>query len=231
MELTLQSALSSQGVLGHLAYVALVVSMLMRAMTWLRVLVIVSACLAVAYGALILSDPVTVFWESLLIVVNLVQLLISHWRSLRARFSEDEKTFVARHLPGLTRGEARDLIDRGQWRDLPDGSSLTVEGQPVSHLSYVSGGLCEVTLHGVRVSDCRPGDFVGEMTALTSAPATATVRARGVVTVWQIDAEDLRVLVQRRDPVAREIDAAFARNYREKIVLMNRLVAGGHVPG
>lgn len=231
MELTLASALSQEGLLGHAAYLFLVGSMLMRTLFWLRILVIVSAILGISYAAFILGDPVSTFWETCLVVVNIVQLLLANWRSLRARFTDREQGFVARHLPGLSKGEARALIDRGEWVRLEDGACLAVEGEPVDHLSYISDGRAEVRVSGARVSDCGAGDFIGEMTALTGMPATATVVARGPVTLWRIAAEDLRAVTGRQDAVSREIEAAFSRNYRDKIVAMNRLVASGEVPG
>jgi len=226
LELTLASALSADGLLGHMAYIFLVVSMLMRTLVWLRLLVIVSATLGISYSAFILGDPVSTFWETCLVLVNIAQLLITHWRSLRARFSDAELTFIDLHLPGLSRGEARALIDRGHWREMPAGTQLAVEGQPVEHLSYIAGGAVEVQVRGRRVAECRAGDFVGEMTALTGLPATATVIALGPVTVWQVTAPELRQLTRRHDELSREIEAAFARNYRDKIVAMNRLVVG-----
>ncbi len=94
----------------------------------------------------------------------------------------------------------------------------------MGHLSYIARGAVEVRVGDLRVAECRAGDFVGEMTALTGLPATATVIARGPVTVWQIDAPALRQMTRRHDDLSREIEAAFARNYRDKIVAMNRLV-------
>ena len=59
MELTLASAFSQEGLLGHAAYVLLVLSMLMRTLLWLRLLVIASAILGISYAAFILGDPVS----------------------------------------------------------------------------------------------------------------------------------------------------------------------------
>lgn len=232
MEFTLAAAVSPEGLLGHLTYVFLVVSMLMRTLIWLRIFVIVSAMTGIAYSAFILGDPVSTFWESCLVTVNVAQLLITNWRSLRARFTDAEQMFIDAHLPGLTRGEARALIDRGQWRTLPAGDCLAVEGQPVEHLSYIAGGEVEVRVGGRRVAACRAGDFVGEMTVLTGVPATATVIAIAPVGVWQIGAPELREVTRCHDALSREIEAAFARNYRDKIASMNRLMvgAGNHVP-
>jgi hypothetical protein len=131
MELTLASALSQEGLLGHAAYVLLVISMLMRTLLWLRILVIASAVLGISYSALILGDPVSTFWETCLVVVNVAQLLLANWRNLRARFSDDERTLLGRHLPGLSRGEARALLDSGTWHRLEDGASMTTEGVAV----------------------------------------------------------------------------------------------------
>ena len=66
MELTLESAFSTGGMVGHLAYLLLVLSMVMRQMYLLRILVILSASIAIAYALFWLKDPIGVFWESLL---------------------------------------------------------------------------------------------------------------------------------------------------------------------
>jgi hypothetical protein len=224
LELTIASAFSQEGLLGHAAYVLLVTSMLMRTLLWLRIFVIASAILGISYSAFILNDPVSTFWESCLVLVNITQLMITHWRSLRARFTEAESDFIALHLPGLTRGEARTLIDRGHWESLPEGTDLAVEGRPVEHLSYIADGAVEVLVEGRRVALCKPGDFIGEMTALTGLPATATAVATGPVTVWRIAAPSLREMTRRHDVLSREIEAAFARTYRDKIVAMNRMM-------
>ncbi|MDG4648771.1 cyclic nucleotide-binding domain-containing protein [Roseibacterium sp. SDUM158017] len=231
MDLTLASALSAEGLLGHMAYVVLVASMLMRTLTWLRVLVIVSALFAIAYGAFVIRDPVTVIWETLLVVVNILQLISLHWSNLRARFTSDERAFVSRHLPGLSRGEARALLDAGEWTRLAPGAVFTNEGAPVEHLVYIAQGEADVVLRGNAVSRCRPGDFIGEMTALTGLPATASVRAAGEVLIWRISAARLRDILRRREALEREMDAAFARSYRDKLVDMNARAAASGTSG
>lgn len=230
MELTLASAFSSDSVMGHMAYVVLIASMLMRTLLWLRIFVIMSAFLGIAYASIILNDPVSTFWETCLVVVNIVQILRSHWRSLRAKFSTAEATMLARRMPGLSKGEARTLLDAGTWASLEKGAILTVQGERVDHLIYIAEGTAEVLHGGSVVAHCTPGTFVGEMTVVTGSPATATVRAPQQMIVWQIKAEALRSILGRADDTAREIEAAFARNYREKLVQMNELVASGAVP-
>jgi hypothetical protein len=55
-----------------------------------------------------------------------------------------------------------------------------------------------------RPRDARPGAFVGEVSALTGAARTATVRARTPVSTFRLRGEDVRPIVKKhRDLVAR----------------------------
>ena len=70
MELTLESALSPAGLLGHAAYILTVIAMLMRSMVWLRVLYLASSIVGIVYVGVWVHDPVGVFWRIVLIGVN-----------------------------------------------------------------------------------------------------------------------------------------------------------------
>ncbi|NKB45742.1 MAG: hypothetical protein GKS03_15840, partial [Alphaproteobacteria bacterium] len=87
MELTLQSALSFGGMVGHMSYFLLFVSMVMRVMWVLRVLVILSALVGITYDIVWTKDPVGVFWETSLVVVNVVQLTIGWMQNRAEKFS------------------------------------------------------------------------------------------------------------------------------------------------
>ena len=101
MEFTLQSAFSPQGMLGHTAYLLLVASMLMRRMLYLRLLVIASALVSIAYTAFVLNDPVSTFWESLLIATNILQITRNWLKERRAGFTAEELVLAHKGLPGL----------------------------------------------------------------------------------------------------------------------------------
>jgi hypothetical protein len=75
MDLTLESAFSTGGLVGHASYLLLVLSMMMRGMTLLRIFVILSAFVSILYDMVWLKDPVGVFWESMLVLVNIVQFV------------------------------------------------------------------------------------------------------------------------------------------------------------
>jgi CRP-like cAMP-binding protein len=222
MELTLESAFSTGGLVGHTSYLLLVISMLMRTMFWLRIFVIASALVAITYDAVWLKDPIGVFWETTLLIVSLVQNTLL-WRENRvARFSPEERFFLDTRLRGMAEGEARRLIDAGAWADLSDGEVLTVEGQPPTHLSFVASGRIGIHVDGRRVAECGPGAFVGEMSLVDEGTASATARVEDAARIWRIPVARLESLRQSRPEQTAALDASIARDIRGKLVALNR---------
>lgn len=221
MELTLESAFSSQGALGHSAYLLLVLSMLMRRMVWLRVLVIASAMVAIAYAALILTDPVSTFWESLLILVNIGQLTLSWWLDRRTQFDPREERLRRLHFPKLAPSRMRRLLRAGRWELLPAGTRLTRAGVPVPALWYLQEGSARVMVNGATVGRCLPGGFVGDMTVASGEPAFADVVLDGPARVWCIDAARLRDLGARDPETGHALEAAFFRMIRQRLADSN----------
>ncbi len=221
MDLSLNGVLAPEGVLGHLAYFLLVLSMVMRVIVWLRLLVIASAVVSIIYYGMMMGDMVSAFWETLLITVNSVQLAITGWRNWHARFTQQEQDFAARFLPGLPPGQARRLLDAGEWCVLEDGATLANQGAPVTHLSYIAAGRTRVEADGHRIGHVTAQCYVGEMSIEAGAPASATVRAEGPVAVWRIEAATLRRLMARQPDLERALQASFFRDLRDKLIAQN----------
>ena len=224
MELTLDSAFSPGGLVGHLGYALLFVSMLMRVMWALRVFVIAGSLVACVYDLHFLRDPVGLFWDSMLVLVNVVQLIISYLENRRLRFSDEEQAFVETNFPGLSRKLKRQLLDIGAWVEAEEGEVLTRQGTPVSHLYYIYAGEVEITSNGKRVGLCKAGDFIGEMTALTGAPANGSATTLAPTRYWAAPAEALRRFTAERREVEQSLHSCFRRNLLEKLVAANRLI-------
>lgn len=218
MELTIESAFSTGGLVGHLSYLLLIGSMLMRRLGPLRVLVILSALVAILYDTIWLKDPVGVFWETLLVLVNIGQLLLAARANRRARFNPEEQAFIAARLPGLNNGEARRLLDRGLWLDGEAGRRLTVEGEPVSHLVWLASGGAEISYAGRVFSRCRPGNFIGEMSVVEEGPASADAALSEPSRLWMISGSALRRLWRDEPALAAALEKAFSLDWRVKLV-------------
>ena len=221
MELTLDSAFSVGGLVGHLAYVLLIVSMLMRTLLALRILVIASACVGIIYALFYLQDPLTAFWQALLVLVNVAQIAREWMNNRRARFSDDETKFMKERLYTLAPGEARQLLNMGVWANGAAGTQLTTQGKPVDNLVYLASGEVDIRFDGATVGSCLPGNYVGEMSVLNGGPASATAVVSEPSRYWMISAEQLRTLHSNAPNIAAALELGIAKDLRHKIIAAN----------
>lgn len=221
MDLTLESAFSTGGMVGHLSFFLLVMSMLMREMSYLRILVIASSLVAITYDFVWLRDPVGVFWESLLVTVNIVQLALLWRADLRARFTPEEDTFRIAHLPALGPGDARKLLDCGMWADSSPGETLTAEGQRPSHLTFLASGTVVIDTAGRHIADVAPGGFIGEMSLVANGTASADAHVSTPARLWQIATDRFEKLRVDAPHLSAALEAAIARDMAAKIMAAN----------
>lgn len=229
MELTLESAFSTGGLVGHLSYFLLVISMLMRVMWILRVLVIASAFVAISYDLIWLKDPVGVFWESLLVLVNIIQLSLTYAQNRLEKFNSVESSFVHKAFPGLSNSLKRRILSRGSWLEVEEGTELTKAGEPAKCLVYVADGEVEISVNGNVVGRCGNGDFIGELTVLSGNPATGTAITKRPTLYWAIAGDELRRLVASNEEISQSVQACFHNQMLSKLIAANHQLqkAGG----
>lgn len=206
---------------GHFTYGLLVVSMIMRNMTWLRIVAILSGLLAIFYRLYLVPDAVSVLWETAFVLVNVVQLAISWVQHMRARFSEEEAEFVQMIVPILPRALAHKLMRIGSWRNFAEGERLTSDGVVVPDLMFIVSGAALIEKNGQPVATCKRGDFVGEMSFITGAPASADVFASGEVRCLCFERSRLKRLLEKEPDIRSALDASFSRNLIDKLVSSN----------
>lgn len=231
MELSLETVFSTGALVGHLSYFLLVLSMLMRRIAALRLLAISSALVGIAYDLFWLYNPVGVFWESMLLAVNVGQLLLMRWEDRRASFTTEESDLVRVAFPELPRAAARRLLDLGFWVSGDAGTVLTREGERVQHLVYLASGEVTIRSSGVDIGVCEPTAFVGEVTVLEQGRATATAVLSKPSRYWAVDGHVLRQAADADPELSRALSWSFSRNVRDKLVRSNARIAGGGAQG
>lgn len=217
MELTLESAFSTGGMIGHLGNVLLVVSMLMRRMVVLRILVIASALIGIIYAFFWVQDPVSSFWKSLLVTVNIVQLYITWRQNSKASFTTEERLLLTAKMRGLDPGEQRKLFDLGEWVNLSEGTELTRQGVLPTHLMCISEGRAEIMIDDVKVAEIPPGGYVGEMSLISGKPATATAKMATNGRIWKLPIEEFHRLDETKPTWSAVLTAGIARDLRSKL--------------
>jgi hypothetical protein len=211
----------------HLPYVLFVLSTLMRNIVWLRSIAVAAGLLRIFIRAFILYDPVTVLWESVLVLVNIGQLALIWWDSRHTYHGDDERFLLGTVMPGLPGRAARQLLGLAEWRDVEAGAELIREGQPVDSLVFVSDGAARILRGGVLVAICSRGDFLGEMSFIQGGSATATVVAERPMRVAHFNRERLRALVSRQKDLRHALEASFNRNLIGKLMRSSPSPAGG----
>ncbi|WP_404711282.1 cyclic nucleotide-binding domain-containing protein [Sphingomonas sp. MMS24-J13] len=191
-------------------------------------------------GALLLIAACTLAWavqhrhwwvaggSAALALINLLQLALSVPATRRTSMSEEEQLFADASFSSLPRGAVRQLFDQGLWISGKAGETLIREGEPASHLFYLSQGEASVLSDGRELATCGPGHFFGEITVLNREPASASVALRTDLRFWCIGADTLKRFIAANPEFAHALEAAFAGDLRDKLRLTNRrLVAMG----
>jgi len=209
-----------ENVVGHIAYVLLIVSMMMRSMNWLRFFAILAGSISSIYYW-ILSDYVSMFWEALFSLVNVAQLIILQIENRRGRFSDDEAMFIRTCLAGIERAHSRRLVKLGAWTEVQEDVTLITQDVPPEHLKFVVSGEARVERNGRQIGIVKSGDFLGEMSYLTVKPATASVITTEPTRYLAFDRNVLRGHLEKNPEVRHALEAGFNRNLVDKLAKSN----------
>jgi hypothetical protein len=212
--------------LGNCTYVVMGLSVLMRNIVWLRVLAIAAGVGKIVYRTYFVYDPLSVFWETLFVAINVAQLLLIWWENRPPNFTAEEQHFVGIVAQGLRPAAARALLQRGVWHDVETGTKLTRAGERVNALLFLSSGKVRIESGGAIVATCGPGDFLGEMTLANGNAATATAIANEPVRLLSFERHALERLQTARPVLRLALQASFNRNLIDKLVRANGAPAG-----
>lgn len=164
------------------------------------------------------SAVIQSFW----IVISIVGLVRMYLLTRRIRFSREEEDLIGNALPALSKRKARKFLDAGHWIDGEAGALLTQEGEPVVHLIYILDGAAEIISNERVIAVCEAHAFIGELTALSGEPATATVRLKTDTRYFCIGVRILRDRLMRDIEIRTHLHAAVSRQMMHKLVRTNQ---------
>jgi CRP/FNR family transcriptional regulator, cyclic AMP receptor protein len=110
----------------------------------------------------------------------------------------DAKVKLISRVPlfeGCSGRELAQVASSAQQVELPEGAVLIREGEPGRDFFALVEGSVNVRKNGRRIASLGAGDFVGEIALLTSAPRTATVRARSPVSALRVTRQGFATLL------------------------------------
>ncbi|MDZ7842392.1 MAG: cyclic nucleotide-binding domain-containing protein [Gammaproteobacteria bacterium] len=133
------------------------------------------------------------------------------------RFTEEELGVLSMALPGIPKLECRRFLDKGEWKDAPEGTVLTEEGEPVRSLSFLVSGGARVEVGGKTVAQLDPPALVGEMSVVMKQPASATVTVTEPSRLLCIDVGVLDGFLERNATVRHALESRIASHLGGKL--------------
>jgi CRP-like cAMP-binding protein len=94
----------------------------------------------------------------------------------------------------FSHGEIRELINGSDWLEFKAGEDIVREGEMDDHFYVIVTGECIVETNGITVGAMETGNCFGESSYVTGTKRTATIKARGNVTVVSVGATMLEQL-------------------------------------
>lgn len=184
-------------VLVHAGYALMLVALLARDMLWLRLLLVGAQGLLAIY-AFTHGVPEIGAWNAGFVVINAIWVVRILRERRAVRLPDDLRRLHECHFAALTAPEFLRLWQSGRHKVVED-APLTRAGERPASLYFVLDGQVAVRRDGDETVRLGRGCFVGEMSLLIDAAATADAVALGRVEVraWPV----ARLLVVRtRNP-------------------------------
>jgi len=222
----LQTIFSLNNWPGHLSYVLIALSYWLTDIFWLRVMAIMGLSLEILYFLLSGGDLRTgIGWDIIFILINAYQLARLIQDRLAFRLPEEERNLLRGVLVGLDDSQIVRLLSAGEFAEIPKGTTLADEGEPLEKLFFICEGNANVTIGDRKISQLEKGNFVGEVAFLTDRPATATVTTDSPLRALVFEKSALNELFRTEAAVAGPIYQLLGRELAHKIKVSNALLS------
>jgi CRP/FNR family cyclic AMP-dependent transcriptional regulator len=129
-------------------------------------------------------------------------------------FKQDDKIEALRKAPlfeGLSKKELTLLARVSEDMEIPEGATLTREGDLGHEFFVIVEGETEVRRKGRKIGTRGGGDFIGEIALLEEVPRTATVKAKTPLRAFVLTRTDFLHLIEENPGVERKVMRALAK--------------------
>lgn len=133
-------------------------------------------------------------------------------------FSQDTKVEALKRAPlfeGLSKKELTQLARVSEDMEIPEGATLTREGEIGHEFFVIVEGETQVKRKGRSLGNRTAGDFIGEIALLEQVPRTATVTAKSDLRVFVLTSKDFHHLLEENPSVERKVLRTLAKRVAE----------------
>ena len=207
--------------LGHLSYMFIAASFLLRDILLLRmVAVVVAAACNLTFGYFAPEQPnlIVVFWQAVFILINTTWSVILIRERRGVRFSEEERELYQTIFRAFSPLEFMKVMRIARWEYAPVGTELAHTGDTLGSLMLIYNGEAEVARPDGGTVRIKDGAFVGEMSFIRGGTATATVATTQPTRYIAWPKPELRALINRNLSMRAALQTVFSEDLAEKLL-------------
>lgn len=205
--------------LGHVSFVIIALSFIMRDIVWLRIVSILGSVFSIVFNYFIPGGPIWIVigWSTVFIMIHAYNLFVSVRERQAVSFSPEEKEMFETVFQGFSDVEFMKLLRIGKWRDVSKNETIVQEGNHLGEITFIYNGEASIRSKGRQINTIRDGAFIGEMEFFSEKEATATVQTTSPLRciVWTKD--ELKQLLIRNPNMYSAMHTLFSVDLVQKL--------------
>ncbi len=209
--------------LGHLAFVIVAGSFLVKDIMYLRVLSIVACTISIFFNYFGFDSPIwlVIFWQMVFIMINVVQIGILIKDKLGVEFSEEEKELYDTQFCNMSPVEFMKFMRLSEWKNLGANTVIIKEDQPLSSITLIYNGVVEIHKKNRKINTVKDGTFLGDVEFFSKLKASATAISTTDIrlVVWPFD--ELKKLLKMNPSMLISLNSALSTSLAKKLVQSN----------
>jgi CRP-like cAMP-binding protein len=199
----------------NLGYALMLLALMVRDILWLRG-ILVAAQFSLAIYAFVTASTSVMFWNSLFVIINAVQIVRILRERRPVRIPPDVIDLYENVCSLMSPRAFLDFWHMGVMHTVQDDVIIRKD-EPQKELSLILSGTVVVMKEGRVISQISRGSFIAEMSFFTGNVASADVMAKGRVQyiAWRQDGLDS--LKRSNPPLFIKIQGVLGKDLIEKI--------------
>lgn len=205
---------------GHIAYLLIFFSFLVRKMLYLRVFAIVASLFSTYYNFKVAGGPiwVPIQWNFVFIAVNVYHIAMIFMALRPAKLTDEEKFIHQKLFPTISAVDFRNFYELGYTRTYNSGNILIEQNEELPALFLIVAGRVDIIIDGVKVNELQTGQFIGEMSFLTREKTRATVQVHDNSKIHFWDRETLDKFLSKDQNLLNILHAAIGTQLINHII-------------
>ena len=164
----------------NIGYGIVFLALAIKEVLWLRITLSVAQSIILYNNLFIAENYITASWNSVFVLVNIIQVIIIY-NDRKPRFIPEEYLDLYDGVfKNFSSKEFLYLLNMGDVIGIKD-EKLISSGNKQDDLLLLLNGTCSVNRDGENIANLCRGQFIGELSFITSQPASADVLAEGAV--------------------------------------------------